>query len=172
MKRHLILVGLPGAGKSTVGQLVAANLRVPLQDIDTTIAERLGVSIADIFATRGETEFRRLEQSETTSALAGEPAVIVPGGGWAAQPGNLESVADRAATVYLATSVETAVNRLSGGETRPLLLASDPATQLSELFATRKSCYERCDHHVSTDGKTVEEVVSEVTELARESEWL
>ena len=103
MKRHLILVGLPGAGKSTVGQLVACNLRVPLQDIDTTIEEKLGVSIADIFATRGETEFRRLEQSETTSALAGEPAVIVPGGGWAAQPGNLESLAGRAATVYLAT---------------------------------------------------------------------
>ncbi len=172
MKRHLILVGLPGAGKSTVGNLVAANLKVPFQDIDITIEEKLGISIADIFATRGEAEFRRLEQSETANALAGEPAVIVPGGGWAAQPGNLESVAGRAATVYLETSVETAVSRLSAGETRPLLIGSDPAVQLRDLFATRKPCYEKCDHHISTDGKNAEQVAIEVTELALESEVL
>jgi len=171
VKRHLILVGLPGAGKSTVGRLVAANLRVPLQDIDTAIEEKLGVSIADIFATRGETEFRRLEQTVTANALAGEPAVIVPGGGWAAQPGNLESVPGMAVTVYLETSVETAVRRLLGGDTRPLL-ASDPAARLRDLFAARKPCYEKCDHHVSTDGKTVEQVANQVTELALESEVL
>ena len=64
------------------------------------------------------------------------------------------------------------MNRLSGGETRPLLLTSDPAAQLRDLFATRKPCYEKCDHHVSTDGKTVEQVANEVTELALESEGL
>lgn len=169
MKRHLILVGLPGAGKSTVGRLVAANLQVPLQDIDTTIEAKLGITIADIFATRGEAEFRRLEQSETATALAGETAVIVPGGGWAAQPGNLESVAGRVATVYLATSVETAVRRLSAGETRPLLIASDPTAQLRDLAAARKPYYEKCDHHIWTDGKNAEQVANEVTELALES---
>jgi len=172
VKRHLILVGLPGAGKSTVGQLVAANLRVPVQDIDTTIEAKFGVSIADIFAARGEAEFRRLEQLETGTALAGEPAVVVPGGGWAAQPGNLDSVAGLVMTVYLETSVDTALSRLSGAETRPLLLTPDPAAQLRDMFATRKPCYEKCDHHVSTDGKTAAQVAIEVTELALKRERL
>jgi len=172
VKRHLILVGLPGAGKGTVGQLVAANLRVSLQDIDATIEEKLGISIAEIFANQGETEFRRLEQTETGTALAREPAVIVPGGGWAAQPGSLESVAGTAMTVYLETSVDTAVRRLSGGATRPLLAVPDPLAQLRDLFAARKPCYERCDHQISTDGKTAAQVASEVTELALKRERL
>ncbi|UCD24640.1 MAG: shikimate kinase [Gemmatimonadota bacterium] len=167
MKRHLVLVGLPGSGKSTVGRLVAAELRVGLHDIDKTIADESGLSIADFFATRGEADFRRLERLATVAAFEGEPAVVVPGGGWAAQPGNMESVTGRATTVYLETAVATALSRLSGGETRPLLLGSDPTAALHSMFVSRKPWYERCDYCVSTDGKSAEQVAIEVAELAR-----
>ena len=166
MRRHLILVGLPGAGKSTVGRLAAAELNVPLIDIDATIQSQLGVSVAEIFAERGETEFRRMERTETIRATEAEPAVIVPGGGWAAQAGNLESVSESATTVYLETSVATAADRLRDGETRPLLVSQDPEAKLQQVYAARKASYERCEHRITTDGKTAEQVAREVTELA------
>jgi len=170
VKRHLILVGLSGAGKSTVGRLAAAGLKTRVHDVDATIERELGISIKEIFSSRGEAEFRELEQGEIATALAGDPIVIVPGGGWAAQPGNLESVVGRSVTVYLEVSPETALGRISDGATRPLLAVADPAGKLDELFAVRRPYYEKCDHTISTEGKTPEQVAREVTELALESE--
>ncbi|UCG86816.1 MAG: shikimate kinase [Gemmatimonadota bacterium] len=170
MKRHLILVGLPGAGKSTVGRLVAASLGTPIQDVDALIEERLGISIKEIFASRGEAEFRELERAETVQLLLDPPAVIVPGGGWAAQPGNLESVVGKALTVYLATSPSTALARVGDVDTRPLLAGDDRAARFESLLAAREPYYERCDVTVPTDGRTVGEIAREVIELALECE--
>ncbi len=171
MKRHLILVGLPGAGKSTVGQLVAASLGTQLHDVDALIEEKLGVTIKELFASRGEAEFRELERAETAARLQGPPAVVVPGGGWAAQPGNLESVAGKALTVYLATSPRTALARVAATDQRPLLAtAGERAERLEFLHAARRPYYERCDATVVTDDKTAGQVAREVIELAFEWE--
>jgi len=170
VKRHVILVGLPGAGKSTVGRLVATSLGTRVHDLDAMIEERSGISISEIFVSKGEAEFRRLERAETVRALQGPPAIIVPGGGWAAQPGNLESVAGKALTVYLATSPETALARTATTDQRPLLAGGGRAERLESLHDARKSYYERCDATVATDGRTARQVAREVVELARESE--
>jgi shikimate kinase len=151
--------------------MVAEGLNARVSDIDATIEQKSGISIAEIFCTRGEDHFRRLERREMATALARNPRIIVPGGGWAAQPGSFESVAARAVTVYLATSPQTALERISrGAETRPLLMVADPAGMMDELLAARKPHYERCDHTVPTDGRTPEQVAREVMELALESE--
>ena len=167
---HLILVGLPGAGKTTVGRLVAQDLGVPFVDVDTLIEERIGVSIAEIFADQGEAAFRELER-QCVAKLAAEhsPCVIAPGGGWAAQPGTLRSVAGEALTVYLETAPAVAAERSRGGPERPLL-ADRREEGMRELHGQRERFYARCDASVPTDNRTPREVASEVVELARISE--
>jgi shikimate kinase len=167
VKRHLVIVGLPGAGKTTVGRIVARDLGTQLHDIDATIERRFGIPISEIFAKRGEAEFREHERAETLRALAGDPAVIVPGGGWAAQPGNMDEVGVGAVTVYLKTSPATARQRLAGERVRPLLSGPrSTARTLEELYVERRAYYERCKVTVSTEGKKPSEVANEVLEVA------
>jgi shikimate kinase len=170
VKRHVILVGLPGAGKSTVGRLVAAGLRTPFHDVDARIERRLGISIKEIFASQGEAAFRELERQETATLLSGPPAVIVPGGGWAAQEGNLEAVVGRALTVYLATSPATALARLESEDVRPLLARVDREATLESMHAARRPFYERCEATIVTDDRSPSQVADEVIELALRSE--
>jgi len=163
----LVLVGLPGSGKSTVGRLAAQALGVEAHDIDQTIERREGVSIAEVFETRGEPEFRVLEKIETERALAGDPSVVVPGGGWAAEGDNLNDLRGRALTVYLHTTPVAAGSRLGRSGDRPLLDGPDVESRISDLLALRQPFYERCDVTVFTEGKTAREVADEVVELAR-----
>lgn len=167
MNRHLVLVGLPGSGKSSVGLLVAEMLDVRSYDIDELVAANEGCSVADLIKNRGESEFRELERSETNRVLEEPPAVVIPGGGWAAEGNNLSDLTGRALSVYLETSAQTAAARLSGSVDRPLLAGSDPLARMTQLLETRQSFYERCDATVSTEGKAVREVALEVVELAR-----
>lgn len=170
MSKHLILVGLPGAGKTTVGPLVAQALGVPFVDIDPLIEERFGAPVTEIFSTRGEEAFRLLEGELVTQAMeAGAPQVIAPGGGWAAQPGNLESVAGGAVTVYLVAAPETASARTGSSGHRPLLdePGGDRQVRMRELYQQRERFYSRCDAAVETDGRTPAEVADAVAQLAR-----
>src|SRR5256885_16161425 len=89
MKKHIVLIGLPGAGKSTVGRMLAERLHAGYVDIDTILIRKEGKPIAMIFAEKGEPVFRDMERKEVEAALSNEPAGMVPGGGWAGQPGKL-----------------------------------------------------------------------------------
>src|SRR3954464_8111451 len=111
MPRHVLLVGLPGSGKSTVGRLVAEGLSSPLIDIDSLLVREMGMPISQIFGMVGETRFREMERDAVKAALAGSAGVIVPGGGWAAQPGQLESVMSFSIVVYLKCLPATAAKR-------------------------------------------------------------
>lgn len=167
---HVILVGLPGAGKTTVGRLVAERLGVRFADVDALIEERVGLPIPRIFSDRGEESFREYERDIVAELVASDrPRVIAPGGGWAAQPQSLDSVAGRALTVYLETTPATAAVRARNGVLRPLLGADEGAYEgrITELHRTRQRYYSRCDLSVSTDGRTPVEVAQEVVELAR-----
>ena len=167
MKRHVVLVGLPGSGKSAVGRLVARALEVRSHDVDAAVERLCGASVREIFTTRGESEFRRLEKLETERLLGGPPAVIVPGGGWAAVPGNLETTRGRALTVYLETSPDTAAQRTAHSDDRPLLDGPDRGERLKDLLTARGRFYASCDVTVSTEDRTAEQVAAEVVELAQ-----
>ena len=167
---HVVLVGLPGAGKTTVGRLVAEHLGVCFADVDALIEERIGIPIPRIFSDRGEESFREYERDIVAELVASDrPRVIAPGGGWAAQPQSLDSVAGRALTVYLETTPATAAVRVRNGVLRPLLGDDEAGYEgrITELHRTRRRYYSGCDVSVSTDGRTPVEVAREVVELAR-----
>ncbi|HUG28425.1 MAG TPA: shikimate kinase [Gemmatimonadales bacterium] len=169
MKRHLILVGLPGSGKSTVGALAAAELGAGFTDLDEAIEAMAGVSITEIFATRGEAAFRELEREAMDAALLGNPQVIAPGGGWAAQPGNLAAVEDRAVVVYLAISPKAAARRLEGDTARPLLAgAAQPRERLEQLLLAREPFYRLAALEVDAESGPPEFVAKAVAAAARQ----
>jgi shikimate kinase len=167
MSRHVVLIGLPGSGKSTVGKLVAESLGAPLVDIDVIVTRKEGRPIAMIFAERGEAPFRTLERAEMETALAGPPSIIAPGGGWAAQEGALDSVQQRGLVVYLKSRPETAATRAAPQGNRPTLMGEDPALQMRQLLREREPFYLKADATVETDRKPVAKVVDEIVRLAR-----
>ena len=118
MARHVVLVGLPGSGKSTVGKLAAEGLGAPLFDIDTLLVRQMGRPVAQIFGMLGEAAFRQMERDAVLAATAGErPAVIVPGGGWAAQPGQLEGA--RPSSIVVSTPSPRRRRRAPSGRSGP-----------------------------------------------------
>ena len=169
MKRHLILVGLPGSGKTTVGRRAVELLSsdfADFTDIDEAVESETGQSISRIFAESGEAEFRRLERGAMDHALEQPPHLIAAGAGWIAQPGNLEAArASGAGIVYLKVSATVAAARLGDDATRPLLAGGDRATRLQALLAERADWYGKAEHTVDAEAG-VEEVAAKVAEVA------
>jgi shikimate kinase len=169
MPRHIILVGLPGSGKSTVGRLVADALGAPLIDIDLLLMREMAMPVSQIFAMQGEVAFRRMERDAVRAACAREPAVIVPGAGWAAQAGELDVARASALVVYLKCAPSTAVKRTEEGESRPLLMTPDPLGRMRELQAEREPFYVLADRQVTADNRPAEAVAQHVVRIAREA---
>jgi shikimate kinase len=168
MKRHVVLVGLPGAGKTTVGALVAEQLGCPFVDIDAVIVRRMQMPVARIFAELGETRFRSIERDAVTEALAGEPSVVVPGGGWAAQEGNLAPARARAFVVHLKCMVIIAVKRIEGLASRPLMVGEDPVDTMRKLMLEREPWYNQADVEVKNDTRTAPQTADDIVLLARQ----
>jgi shikimate kinase len=166
VKKHVVLIGLPGAGKSAVGRVVAAELRAEFEDLDDAIVAAAGRPIPAIFTEAGEPAFRDLERTAMARALARPPHVIAAGGGWAAQPGNFEAAEALAVVIHLACAPETAAARVADGHDRPLL-SGDRVAALRRLHAERAASYARAERAVNTDGCTPAEVAHEVVQLAR-----
>lgn len=165
MKRHIVMVGLPGAGKSTVGQLVADRLDAAFVDLDALIVRRMQMPVTRIFGEFGEQKFRELERDAMQSVLDEEPSVIAPGGGWIVQEGELERTRDRAFVVYLKVLVTVAAERADASG-RPLL-EGDPLGRMRDLMKEREPWYTRADLEVKNDHRTAEATADEIVEAAR-----
>jgi shikimate kinase len=166
---HLVLVGLPGAGKSTVGPLVAVALERPFLDFDRELAARGGHAVADLFATRGEQAFRDMEISLTHELALAPPMVLAPGGGWITNPGVVACLRPPGVLVYLQVSPDTALARVrSDPVVRPLLQGSDPAARLAALWEQRHPLYGTADLRLDVENLSPQEVAESVVALARD----
>ena len=142
MAPKAVLVGLPGSGKSTIGRRLAKALGVSLLDTDVAIEERTGRSIADIFATDGEREFRRIEEEVVRAALADHDGVISLGGGAVTSPGVCDALAGHT-VIYLEIGAREGVRRTGGNTVRPVLAGPDRAEKYRALMAKRVPLYRR-----------------------------
>lgn len=168
---HVVLVGLPGAGKTTVGQALAERLGLQFIDFDLEIARRVGQSIPEIFATRGEAGFRALEAELTREVAAAPPAVVAPGGGWAAQPGLVDLLRPPAVLIHLRVTPATAVVRMGPGLfDRPLLAGADPEAGAVTLWEKRREGYARADFEIDTEVLGVQQVMERALQLISRSE--
>jgi shikimate kinase len=156
-----ILIGPPGAGKSTVGPVLAERLGVTFLDTDAGIEAEAGKPVSDIFVEDGEDAFRALERAAVARAVAGHPGVLGLGGGAVLDAGTQELLAGQP-VVYLETSFGTAVKRVGLDTARPLLLGN-PRTRLRTLLDQRLPVYQRLAWlSVSTDDRSPEDIAAEI----------
>lgn len=140
MAPRAVLVGLPGSGKSTIGRRLAKTLGVDLLDTDVAIERQTGRSIADIFATDGEPEFRRIEEEVVRAALADHDGVLSLGGGAITSAGVREALAGHT-VVFLEISLTEGVRRTGGSTVRPLLAGPDRDEKYRALMEQRAPLY-------------------------------
>lgn len=156
--RHFALVGLMGAGKTSVGRLLALRLGLPFHDSDETVAHAAGLSIHEMFARQGEPAFRALERSAVARLLAGERSVIATGGGAVTEPATREALRGQAFTIWLDATPPTLAGRLAESNDRPLLDGDDAKAILDRLLQQRRPFYAAADLRVGTDDLVAEEV--------------
>ena len=166
-KPHLILVGLPGSGKTVVGEALAERLNRSFLDFDREIERRESASITEIFGVRGEPYFRQQELELTLELRQCGNMIVAPGGGWVTNKGVVDIVRPPARLVYLRVKPETALKRLGGhSAARPLLSRPDPLGQLRRLLAEREVLYAQADHEISVEVLDLKRVVDKLAELA------
>lgn len=161
--KHLVLIGMMGSGKTTVGRALADKLTLPVLDTDTAIEQMQGLSVAEIFKLSGEKQFRKLE-AMLVERLKGMPTHIVStGGGIILNGANTLTLKEIGVVIYLKASLQTLEKNLSGEEdSRPLLINHS----LEALLKVRSPLYEGAAHGIiEIDGKTVEEIVHEIFAL-------
>jgi shikimate kinase len=161
--RHLVLVGLMGAGKTTIGRLCATRLGRPFVDTDDLVVAASGMDFPTLFATEGEDGFRARERLAVADACASpEPLVVATGGGAVLDPVNRAALREAGCVVWLQAPASVLADRVGTGEGRPLLVA-DPETALHRLQVLRAPAYEAAAHRwVPTEGRSPDDVADAV----------
>lgn len=159
-----VIVGPPGAGKSTVANALAERLGLPLHDVDTAIEDAEQRSISDIFVDDGEAAFRAIERAEVARTLAKEAGVIALGGGAVMDADTQADLAGHV-VVFLDVAIADASKRIGFDRSRPLL-SVNPRASWTNMMNARRPTYERvATHRVDTAGRLPDEIVDEIVGL-------
>ena len=159
----IVLVGMPGSGKSTVARTLSRRLELPLADSDQVIEQRLGCAIRDYFAEYGEAAFRDVEEAVIDELTCGAGIVLATGGGAVLRPANRQRLHERGTVIYLRSSPEQLFKRLRHDTKRPLLQVADPLRRLRALYDERDPLYRECAHFVvDTHGSSLPMLVNRI----------
>lgn len=162
LDRPIVLVGLMGVGKSTVGRRLAKRLGLSFVDSDSEIEESSGYSAAEVFERFGERDFRDGERRLVARLVSGEIRVIATGGGAYVDPHTRELLNERAITVWLDAPVDILTERTSRRDTRPLLRNADPRGTLERLSGERRPSYAEAHIHVKSGDGAHRDVVDSI----------
>lgn len=149
----IVLIGLPGCGKSTVGRQLARRLGLGFADSDHVIEQRLGCSIRDYFEREGEAAFRDVEESVIQELSQAGSGVLATGGGVVLRPVNRQRLRQAGHAIYLRSTPEEVFRRLRHDRNRPLLQVDDPLARLRSLFEDRDPLYRETAHFVIETGR-------------------
>jgi shikimate kinase len=166
-RRSIVLVGMMGAGKSSVGRKLSSRLGVPFVDADTKIEEAAGMSIPDIFETRGEAEFRSGEARVIARLLEGGPQVLATGGGAYMNPDTRALIRTKGVSVWLRADFDVLMKRIKRRTDRPMLKTADPAATLRQLMDARYPVYAEADITVDSREVLHEVIVEEILDQLR-----
>lgn len=159
------LLGVRGAGKSTVGAALADRLGAPFVELDQKIEQTAGLTLGEIFELHGEAHYRRLEREALKDALDGSPVVLATGGSIVSDGGSYSLLRNRARTVWLRARAEDHWERvIRQGDRRPMAENPHAFAQLRQLIAAREPLYARAHHIVDTSGRPVSEVIDLVAD--------
>ncbi|GGC59280.1 shikimate kinase [Hoyosella rhizosphaerae] len=159
MAPRAVLVGPPGAGKSTIGRRLASALKVSFFDTDVAIERETGRSIPEIFATDGESGFRAIEEDVVARAIAEQSGVVSLGGGAVLSPVTQKNLSG-VTVIYLEISVAEGLRRTGANNSRPLLVGDDPSSKYRELMRIRRPIYRNvASMRVRTEGRSPGRVV-------------
>jgi shikimate kinase len=163
-RRSVVLVGMMGAGKSTIGRRLSLRLGLPFRDADTEIEAAAGMSIPDIFETRGEADFRDGEVRVIARLLDNGPAVIATGGGAIMRQETRDRVREKAVSIWLKADADIILRRVKRRSDRPLLQTADPEATIERLIMEREPVYGQADVTVWSRDVPHEKIVDECLE--------
>lgn len=163
MKKNIVLVGLMGAGKSTIGRHLSKRLKMTFHDSDTAIEQRTGVSIATIFEIEGEAGFRAREEQMIAELCDYENIILATGGGSVLSEKNRQVLQHSAHVIYLSTNAEQLYMRIRHDKSRPLMQTEDPLQTLTDLLTIREPYYlEVADSIIKTGQQRVSVVIKKI----------
>jgi shikimate kinase len=163
--RSIVLIGMMGVGKSSIGRRLGARLGIPFIDADAEIESAAGMSIADIFARHGEAAFRNGEARVIARLLAGGPQVLATGGGAVMNEATRTLIKQRGVSIWLSAELDLLMRRISKRKAeRPMLHTDDPAGTLRQLLATRAPIYAQADLTVQSRDVPHDAIVAEIME--------
>jgi shikimate kinase len=162
--RSIVLVGMMGAGKSTIGRRLSARLRLPFLDADTEIEAAAGMSIPDIFEAHGEPHFRDGEARVIARLLDSGPAVLATGGGAFMREETRNRIGDKAVSIWLKADADIIMKRVKRRADRPLLQTADPLATVGRLIEEREPVYRHADLTIWSRDVPHEKIVDECLE--------
>lgn len=163
--RSIVLVGMPGSGKSSIGRRLSQRLVLDFSDADVEIEAAANMTIPELFETKGEAEFRKGEQKVIARLLEHGPQVIATGGGAFMNADTRARVREKGISIWLKADIETLFRRVKRKSNRPLLQNADPEGTLRDLLAARESTYSEADLTVTSCEVPHEEVVEAIVNL-------
>lgn len=170
LTRPLVLVGLMGVGKTTIGKRLAARLHLPFADADAEIESAAGMSVSEIFERHGEPAFRDGERRVIQRLVTGEPLVLATGGGAFVNAQTRALILERGIAVWLKADIDTLVERTARRDTRPLLKGGNAREVLTRLLAEREPAYAEAPLHITSGNAphdvTVNSIVAALKGLA------
>lgn len=163
-QRSIVMVGLMGCGKSSIGKRLAQQLDLPFADTDDEIERAAGKTIPEIFADHGEAHFREGERRVIRRLLGKGPQVLATGGGAFMDPETRDSIARHGVSIWLRAELAVLLRRVGRRDTRPLLKTGDPETVMRDLMGIRHPVYAEADITVDSRDVTHEAIVAEILE--------
>jgi len=165
LKKNLVLTGMMGVGKSTIGEDLSNKLDVQFKDIDKIIEKKLSLSIADIFEKKGEEFFRNIEEKETLNYLKEKNVVIALGGGAFMNQKIREATKKLSISFWLDLNSKNIFERIKMNKRRPLLNSKSSEEDVKKLYEKRKENYSLANHKIDCDFKTKDEIVKNILKI-------